>query len=376
MKENQFNLKNGVKSGVGYNKKISSFLYSLFRIWWYLGKFKIWRLFLRFIYKFVPNRYCVDLLNNIKPDLVFISSINPSDLKLLQQAKRRKLKTVQMIKSWDNLTSKTFLATIPDFLIVHNEVMKNEAIVLDDMLREKIFISGIPQFDYLVKNREKLEVARKDFYKKLKINPNKKVILFCASGDWLNPYEEEILKDLYYAIKEGRVIDDVQIHIRMHPKYQSNFDEIEKISEFTMDRPFTYLDKNNFNSWIFQEEEIEHWYNSIYHSSMVINTASSISIDAAVLDRPIICIGFDGKEKLSYEHSVLRFYSRDHYANLIKTKGIDLVKNNDELIESINKYLKDLDCKKEERKMLVKQQCYNLDGKSSLRIADFIKSKL
>lgn len=371
VRENQWNLYKSIKSGIGYNTKISLPTYLFFRSLWHLGKLKIWRKSLRFLYRIIPNSYFKETLKRIKPDLVFVPSVNYADYRILRQAKKAGLKTVQMIKSWDNLTSKTFLATVPDYLIVHNEIIKKEAITLDDMEENKIFVSGIPQFDFLIKNQDKLLESRKEFYEKLGIDPSKKVLLYCASGDWLNPYDEEILLGIHNAISEKRFIYDLHVQVRAHPKYKNKFDKIKKMKEFTIDRPFTYLN-SGYKNWVFEKEEMKHWFNSIYHSEIVINTASSMSIDAAIIDKPVICIGFDGKEKLPYNQSVLRFYSRDHYANLIKTGGVDLVKNNYELIESINNYLRNPGHKKEERRLIVKQQCYKLNGESSKIIADFL----
>ncbi len=372
VREEQYSQKNGING----QKKRSFFTYYLFRFFWYLGKYRSSRELLRLLYRLFNNsHYAEKFLKNEKPDLVFIPSINPADYKLLWQAKKQGIFCVQMIKSWDNLTSKTFLATLPDYLITHNEIMKDEAVLLDDMPKERVFVSGIPQFDYLLANKEKFFITREKFYSDLGIEASKKVILFSASGDRISPHDRDYLIMLNDAIIDGRLPSDTHIHVRLHPKYESNLYGVEKLPHVTVERPFSYL-TSNYRDWVFEESDIIHWYNSILHSFVVINVASTMALDAAINDRPVISLGFDGFSTLPYNQSILRYYDRDHYRPVMKTNGVSLVKSKEELFAEINHYLKDTNYKKSERAILVSQQCYKLDGRSSKRIVEFLFSFL
>ena len=93
------------------------------------------------------------------------------------------------------------------------------------------------------------------------------------------------------------------------------------------------------------------------HSDVVINLASTITIDAALFDTPIICINFDyfGQRELKY--SVKKFYQFDHYAKLAKTKGFTLPNSLDDLISKITYQLANPNDLKTERLDIVKQQC-------------------
>lgn len=368
VKEEQYSAVRGINGA----NKISLFVYLCFRIFWYLGHLRIWRSFLRFLFLAKHNNFAKELLYSLKPDLVFVASINPSDYKLALQSCKIGIKTIQMIKSWDNLSSKTFLSVLPDFLVVHNKIMLEEAVKYDDMPRSKIFVSGIPQFDYLITHRKKLQKEREAFYDSLGIDSQKKVILFSASGDRISPDEEDYLLMLEKAIEQGVLPSNVHIHVRLHPKYHTTLTRLNSSRHITLDRPFTYLNKLAFRDWIFEEKDMIHWYNSLYHAAVVINVASTMAIDAAVFDRPIISIGFDGYANRPYPESVLRYYARTHYVPVIETKAIDLVKNEQEFLEMIRQALLQPERKKAERQKLVDQQCYRLDGNASKRLADFI----
>ena len=64
-----------------------------------------------------------------QPRLVFATDVfNDNDVYLLAEALSRKVGTVGMIRSWDNFTTKGFFRVKPDHLLVHNEILKKEAV--------------------------------------------------------------------------------------------------------------------------------------------------------------------------------------------------------------------------------------------------------
>lgn len=368
IKEEQYSQRKGING----QKKISFLTYCSFRLCWYLGKYYWWRKFLRFLYRHLSScGYAESVLRREKPDLVFVPSINPSDYKMIWQARRQNVRCVQMIKSWDNLSSKTFMAVLPDYLVVHNKIIRDEAVYYGDMPKDKIFISGIPQFDYLVSKRDEILINREEFYADLGIDSSQKVILFSASGDRISPHDGDYLLMLDEAIVCGSLPHDTHIHVRLHPKYDSNLKGVEKLKHVTVERPFSYLTKDH-RDWIFEEKDMKRWYNSLYHSAMVVNVASTMAIDAAVVERPIISLGFDGYGKLPLSQSVSRYYDRDHYRNVIKTDAVLLVRSEQEFINAVRCYLKNPLHKENERRKLVEQQCYEIDGNASSRLADFL----
>ena len=68
----------------------------------------------------------------------------------------------------------------------------------------------------------------------------------------------------------------------------------------------------------------------------------------------------------------MNLYNHLYYQNLIKSGGIRFVKNKQELAKWINIYLKNPDIDKEGRKRIVKEQCWQIDGRAGERVADFL----
>ena len=113
--------------------------------------------------------------------------------------------------------------------------------------------------------------------------------------------------------------------------------------------------------------------NLLYHADVVVTGASTITIDAAVLDRPVINVAFDGKHTLPEHQSIRKNYFRfTHYIALVKTKGMRLVFSEGELIGWIKKYLANPSLDKEERKQMVHDFVGFTDGRSVERIVSAV----
>lgn len=347
----------------------------------FLGRFRTWRNFLRWIYFHIPDDYCKKLFEKYKPDLVFAPSMfSYEDGRILRQAKKLKIKTVTTVKSWDVLTTKAFTRVLADRILVFNECNKKEAVEIGDYRPEQVKVTGFPQFDIYTK--KEIFLKRKDFFKRIGADPKKKLILYSSPGNWKSAYDHEVLLGLHRAIGDGRIKEPIQVLIRYHPKYSSTSEYLKYLPNFIPDRPGTYLADDTHKSlegatdqvfyWTFTNEDIIHLANSIYHSDVTINTESTMTLDAAAFDKPIILIGYDGFQKLDYWSSILRKYKREHYQYVMKAGGTRLAKSLDELVEAINNYLENPSLGAEGRKNLRNRLMHKVDGNSGKRIAEAI----
>lgn len=345
----------------------------------FMGRIRAWREFLRFVYRSVPDSYCADLFKKYKPDLVFTPNMfSPEDFRLLRQAKRHGVKTITTAKSWDVLTTKAFTRVRADRLLVFNEVNREEAIKLGDYKAEQILITGFPQFD--VYKQENIFVPREQFIRGIGGDPAKRMILIAVPGDWKTPYTQDIMIELDKRIEEGR-FGPLQVLARFHPKYPDASEKL-KLKHFIFDRPGTHLSSKmqfsvdmgvgNTYAWTFTDKDIVRLANSLKHSDIVINTESTLTLDATANGTPVILICYDGDHMVSYWNSVSRVYEREHFRNVIKEHAAPLVKSHDELESAIKKFLENPEYLRKEREDLKRTMLYKVDGKSAERVASAV----
>jgi hypothetical protein len=85
------------------------------------------------------------------PDLLVATHLNEwgspqSDY--VRAAKRRGVRTVYLVFSWDNLTNKGLVRDAPDRVLVWNELQKQEAVELQRLPAERIRLTGAPAYDH------------------------------------------------------------------------------------------------------------------------------------------------------------------------------------------------------------------------------------
>lgn len=323
-----------------------------------------------FDYYLVKDNNFKYIFDKHKSDLVFLAHLFGDDeISMLREAKKRNIKTIGFINSWDKLTSRCILRITPDWLIVPNEITKKEAIKYQNINEKKIFISGPPQFD--IYKQYKNYLNKEDFCEKYNINPSKKIILFCPTGKSFGDFDWRIIEMLNDLYKNKEIPQNVHFIVRFPPNdVVDTEDNIDK-SVFSFQIPGVRFSTKRGVDWDMTNDDVELLINTIYHSSLVISFSSTMSIDSTILDKPIINVDFSYGDKLAINKSFYH-YNMTHYKELLKHDGIKLVKNKQELIDSINNYLKNPNLDKIERTSIVNEQIWKSDGKAGERISNFL----
>lgn len=337
-----------------------------------LGHVRLWHHLIRCIDSLIPTPpELVRVFTAWDPDIVFAPTMIPRDeIVLMRLARRSGKKTIGMVKSWDNLTSKAFLRFFPDRIIAHTDIVKQEAVSLYGYTKENIIVTGVPQYD-IYADRSIL-LSREAFCSSMGIDPSSKIILYAPAGDWMNKYDKDIVEKLLDAIERGE-LGAATVLLRLHPAYTSRAETLAGRKHLVVERPgkhFSDIKKDSaLKQFEFDEEEMKHLANSMYHASVLVNTASTLTIEAAVYDRPIISLAFDGDAKLPYWKSVARYYDREHMRQIVQSGGAPLVRSGDAFIALLKEYLADPTLHAEGRARIVEAQCTTLDGRAGERVA-------
>src|SRR3989338_642765 len=384
-----------------YERGDSGFAVAFFKraLTFLLGNSASYKRLLRFLFlRTMPTRELVALFEKYKPGLLFATSLThiDFDVPIAVEAKRRGIRTVGMVRSWDNFSSHGLLRFVPDRFLLQNVFLKEMAYRYQAMSegRPPIDIIGLPHYDFYKRLDSFLE-TREAFFNRMGLDPQKKLILYGAMGDFLFPHEGEIADVLEQLISSKKIHYTAQVIFRAHPKFQSPFERMKTMRYVKPDRGATYLrpaeqkessgDTRHFihgdlRSMEMELSDMRHLINSLYHSDVVVTGASTMAIDAAVLDKPTVCVGFNGltpENKVPYWVSVRRFYDTyTHFEALMETGGARLADNPDELAAHINSYIEDPSQDREKRRKIVEKFVEPFDGKASERLEHVISSEV
>lgn len=303
--------------------------------------------------------------NTYEPDLVFTPTImSVADLALLKSAKRRGIHHVAMPKSWDHL-DKFLHPFVPECFIVHNRYLKDAAIKLQEYPPASVLISGHPQFDMYVE-REHL-MSREDFCRKLRLDPSRKLIMFGSAGVW-TPQDEDVVEMLYQWIMEGSLRESCALLIRPHSAdcHKKRFERFKGRPNLAV---VDYRVTDYFpDHWDPSEEEMVEFVNVLAHMDLNINSFSTLTLDAACFDKPVVNVAFD-IEKTPFKDSIIHMYERANYREVVESGAVRMAYSAEIFKAELDRYLEHPEYEQKERRVLRERLCGTLDGKAGDRIA-------
>ncbi|TSC89646.1 MAG: hypothetical protein G01um10143_136 [Parcubacteria group bacterium Gr01-1014_3] len=333
-----------------------------------IGKFNFFKKIIRFFDLATINTSALTkYFDQYKPQAVFATDVfNNDDVHFLAAAKKKGVRTIGMIRSWDNVTTKGVFRVKPNKLITHNEIIKGEVIRENDFLSENLFVSGIPQFDRYLQSKR---LSREEFFKKIGLDPNKKLIMFSPFGnrffklDW---QIIEILKEL-----------NQQVLVRLTPNDKVPLENLKPDPLIYVDQPGHQFRSDYLRDTELDERDLDWLADSLYYSDVVVACGTSIVLDAAVFDKPSVLIYFDGFEKnLSYIHSARKNMDFDHVRLVLNKKGARMARSKEELLANVRDFLEHPEADQQYRQSVLKEQAWKLDGGAGVRIAQFIFNNL
>jgi hypothetical protein len=296
------------------------------------------------------------------------------DALLLHAGICRRIPVIAAVMSWDNLSSKGLINPLPDRLLVWSQHMRSEAIELHGIPPERIVESGSPIHDAFANSKR--FGSREDNLGRIGLDPRKRLIFYGTNHAASFPNEFEVVRQVAQWVERDALGKPCQLLVRLHPQavagpYQVRTDLYRDLRSERVVVEFPLL-RDSSLLWDLPTNDLEHLVSLLRDADVVINTASTISIDAAILDRPVVCIAYDP----AGESPIARYYEFTHMANVIRNGAAQLAISPEDLKKRITRYLNDPSLDREGRLRVVNQQFGKIDGRSAERVVQTIQAAL
>jgi len=241
--------------------------------------------------------------------------------------------------------------------------------------RDKIEITGTPQFDFHL--RDDYQWDRPTTLAALGLEDDGPYILYCANNVRQTPREPELLYQLVRAFENEPRLKDLRWAVRLHPL--DDYDRwdalMDRLPAIRVHRPWTHPVRGAAHWANPRVHDIALLTNSVRHSSLVISIGSTIALDCAVVDVPIVNVGFHpdtGSLEDRYYHNA--HYSH-HYEPITLSKGAPVASNTKELIDLAHEAINDPRTRSTRRKQLAAELCGPVDGHAADRIFSAIADR-
>ncbi len=340
---------------------------------WILGHSLVRRVARFLDYAFINDNVFSSFFDTYKPDLIFLANLfDAIEISFLRESKRRGISSVGFVNSWDKIGSKGFVRMLSDKIIAPNFIIKQEAIDFLEVSEKDIFVSGVPQYDHYI---SKNVMRREEFFRTINADSKKELIVLAPLGNNYSVSDWEMIDLMRELVLKNAFIKPTELLVRFPPNDFVSKEELEKRPWLRYDLPGTRFTNELGMDWDMSFQELDHLRNLLAHASILVGYSSSISIDAAIFNKPIINVGFTLTECSPLKNPIFRYHTT-HYQKALSSGGIRLVKTKHALIKWINNYFENPALDADGRKRLVEEQCGKMDGKTGERMANFLLSQI
>jgi hypothetical protein len=299
-------------------------------------------------------------LRDLKPSIMLVTG--PFQFEqpgVFAAARKLGIPTLAYIPSWDNISNKARMVFDYDGYIVWSDQEKKELYETYPLSRKRpVYVCGAPQYDIFFQTR--FHQSREEFCAGQGLDPKFPLIVYAiGSPNFLKEHYGAI--DLAKQVEQGALGNDnaemqelFKVYSRV--KLQSSPNAGKELTQRSQDAT-----------------QLMEWVNTFRHADVVVNLSSTVTIDAAIFDKPVVNLDFDpqpGKHDQQLIKDVN--HSWTHFKPIAESGGIWLVNDINEMIEAIRTYLKDPSLHRAKRRSIAEYVCGYLDGRSGERMANSI----
>lgn len=282
---------------------------------------------------------CQAQLQKIQPDLVFCTNQRPITATApIEAAKNLGIPTASFIFSWDNLPKATMIIE-PDYYFVWSKFMKNELLSYYPYIQNNsVFITGTPQFE---PHQDAALIQDKDsfFYEN---NMDLAKTYICFSGDDMttSPDDQDYLRDVCEAITRLNQTAKLNLGIIFRPcpvdhsgRYATVLEDFKDIIAYIP--PKWKQEGETWDTVVPTKEDITLQVNTIYHSALVINIASSMVFDFASMGKPCLYVNYLSETPRLKNWHPQKIYDFIHFQSMPDKEAVIWLTSKEGIEESI-----------------------------------------
>lgn len=274
-----------------------------------------------------------------KPDLIMASPYmlqKSEHIDYARVAKAMGIPLVAGMAGWDNLTTKGVLQAPPDYMFVWNNDHIEELKSIHKFPETRAFVTGSPSLD--IWRNKKPSLSRVQFCEHNGLDADKPFAAYLCSSRIIAPDENKFLEQFVQSLGVGDPDASFSLLVRPHPENMKIWKD-GGLSGARL-RPESY-------SEYYSQEARDHYFDTMYHSNVIIGINTTAIIEAAILDKPCVALQTD-------YYSNTQINTR-HYHLLLKYEFLNVAKTFEEAKATIGYLLNNEDPKNKERSHFVRE---------------------
>jgi hypothetical protein len=260
----------------------------------------------------------IPLDDSIELAILPSAAIEHQIYEFIEYLKTTTISSAICIENWDNLTSKSILISIPDYVFVMGSFCKSHGVTIQGLEESQIVVAGLPRFNPyrgipLKSNESNL--------------PKKSRFRILYLGFSVPHNEKNLINEIIKLLDASEMKDKYEFFYKPHPARQLRFYELDKLP------PIVHVIDGNPGLSGFSAIPMigpEHIQN-ILDADVVISTPTSMAIETMMLNVPIIVDATDDGVHRTTASSSLKEYL--HLRDLQRLEHLPIAASPSELLD-------------------------------------------
>jgi hypothetical protein len=220
------------------------------------------------------------------PDVVMVTPLvnfgSPQD-DYVRAAHSLGLPAVLAVASWDNLTNKGLVREAPDLTLVWNELQHREAVSFHQLPHDRVVVTGAHSYDHWFGWQP--STTAEEFARRVGVTLGRPFLLYVGSSSFIAPEEPESVRRWLERLRssEPDPLRRLDVLIRPHPTNTAGWDDAR-------------FEELGARIWPPAGERLRAadskagYFDSLYHSSVVVGLNTSALVEAAIVGRPVLTL--------------------------------------------------------------------------------------
>jgi hypothetical protein len=315
-------------------------------------------------------------LQELRPTVLFSTHQRPVGIvPAVLAARSLNVPTATFIFSWDNLSSKGRMASPFDHYFVWSELMRDELLrFYPDVTPDRVHVVGTPQFDPY--EDRTLLLSRDAFFAQFGADPTRPLICYSGGDSSSSPEDPQHVAVLLAAVRAGRIIRRAQVLLRPSPVDPgTRYDAVRReFPELIYAPPAWEHTSGHWGQVLPRMEDVQLLANLTAHADLNVNVASTMTLDFAIRDKPVVNVAFDVASPPPFGLPLWdHHYQFEHYRPVIELGAARFARSPVELEAHVNAYLADPSLDREGRRRLLDLQVGRPIGSSCRLIAETLE---
>lgn len=310
------------------------------------------------------------LLESWQPDVVVSTHISQVYGRgLVAAANQMSIPTIGNLNSWDNAWKG--LKVRPKIVTCWSADNQVELCNMASYLPGQVRVIGAPAFD--VYSAPDAQWTRAELCNALGLDPARPILLFATLGQFKQQIDEtNSLEALLKTMDNGTLSGNAQVVVRLHPwSREAYFNALLAHPAVTVSRYEHYVPGL---TWTPTRAEAILAGNLLRHADVVISPGSSMVIEAAIFDTPVVVPIFNEYMPQVFENYFRQTWLNQHFGRIHQNDWVYLAKDSAQMTSAIQAALSDRAWYRAGRQKIRENILGPLDGNATQRFASLIES--